>query len=136
MDPATTVARERVSRQRLFAGLGAALAGLAVVAGAFGAHALEGVVSPERIEVFETGVLYHLVHAVALLGVAWAIGRWPSTWTVAAGWLLVAGITIFSGSLYLLVLTDTPWLGAITPIGGVSFIVGWASLAAGVFSSD
>ena len=120
---------------RLFLILGAVAAGLAVALGAFGAHALADRVTPERLETFKTGVLYHMMHALALLAVSWAATQW-SGWPVqAAGYLFVAGIVLFSGSLYLLVLTDTRWLGAITPLGGVAFIVGWGLLAWGVFRS-
>lgn len=113
---------------KFFLALGAFLAGLAVVLGAFGAHTLETRVTPERLDVFETGVRYHMYHALALLFVSWAAHQWPSWQITGAGYLFLAGILIFSGSLYLLVLTDTPWLGAITPIGGLAFISGWALL--------
>ncbi len=109
--------------------IGALLAAAAVALGAFGAHGLKSRVTPELLAVFETGVRYHVYHALALLAVAWAATRWPGPWTTAAGWLFVAGIVIFSGSLYLLVLTDARWLGAITPIGGLVFIAGWVALA-------
>lgn len=110
---------------------GAALCGLGVVLGAFGAHGLRARVTPDMLAVFETGVRYHLIHALGLLAVAWAASRWPAAWVSAAGWLFVAGIVIFSGSLYLLVMTGTRWLGAITPIGGLCLIAGWAVLAVG-----
>ena len=99
-----------------------------VALGAFGAHALRGRVAPEMIEVWKTGVLYHLVHALALLGVALAPARigWPR----AVAGLFVAGIVVFSGSLYVLVLSGQHWLGAVTPLGGVAFLSGWAALAA------
>jgi uncharacterized membrane protein YgdD (TMEM256/DUF423 family) len=109
--------------------LGAISAFIGVAAGAFGAHGLEGRVTPERLATFEIAVRYQMYHALALLAVAWATTRWPGTPTTAAGWLFVAGTVIFSGSLYVLVLTDTPWLGAITPIGGVALLAGWACLA-------
>jgi uncharacterized membrane protein YgdD (TMEM256/DUF423 family) len=70
-----------------------------------------------------------MYHALALLGVAWAAARWPGGWTTAAGWCFVAGIAIFSGSLYALSLSGVRWLGAITPLGGLAFLVGWALLA-------
>ena len=114
---------------RLFFGIGAVLAGLGVALGAFGAHGLAERVTPERLETFKTGVLYHLIHALALLAVGWAAAQW-GTWPVrAAGYSFLAGILIFSGSLYLLVLTDTRWLGAITPLGGIAFLLGWGFLA-------
>lgn len=120
---------------RFFVGVGALAAGLAVAAGAFGAHGLEGRVSPERLATFETGVQYHLVHALALLFVGWAATQWPGWQVQGAGYLFIAGILIFSGSLYVLVLTDTLWLGAITPLGGIAFIVGWGLLAWAAFGS-
>lgn len=109
--------------------IGAILAGLGVAAGAFGAHALDGHVPPERIEVFATGARYQLAHGIALLFVGLAAGRAPdSRWTVA-GWLFTSGSVVFAGSLYLLVLTDTAWLGAVTPIGGACFLAGWMAVA-------
>jgi len=117
---------------RLFFALGALAAGIAVALGAFGAHGLEQRVTPERLQTFETGVKYHMYHALALLVVGWAAAQFPGWPLQAAGYLFLAGIVLFSGSLYLLVLTDTPWLGAVTPLGGVDFIVGWALLAWGV----
>jgi uncharacterized membrane protein YgdD (TMEM256/DUF423 family) len=114
---------------------GALAAGLAVVLGAFGAHGLKGRVDAGLLAVFETGVRYHVYHALALLAVGLAAGRWSSPWIGAAGWLFLAGIIVFSGSLYLMTLTGARWLGAITPIGGVAFILGWACLALGVWRS-
>ncbi len=113
----------------LFLVAGAIAAGLAVVLGAFGAHALEGQVTPERLATFEIGVRYQMYHALALLFVGWAAAQQASGLFTWAGYLFLAGIVLFSGSLYLLVLTDTPWLGAVTPLGGVAFIAGWALLA-------
>lgn len=120
---------------RLFAILGALAAGLAVALGAFGAHGLSGRVTPERLEVYKTGVLYHMMHALALLAIGWAAQHWPGWPVHTAGYLFLAGIVLFSGSLYLLVLTDTAWLGAVTPFGGVAFIAGWILLAWGVYTS-
>ncbi len=77
---------------------------------------------------FETAVRYQLVHALALLAVAWAVARWPGSLAVAAGWLFVAGTVLFSGSLYALSLSGVRWLGAITPLGGLAFLAGWACL--------
>ena len=119
--------------ERTFALWGAVLAGLAVAFGAFGAHALRARLSPADLEIFETGVRYQMYHALALLGVAWALGRVPGTLVSSAGWLLVAGVLVFSGSLYVLVLTDTRWLGAVTPIGGVALLAGWLLLALGLY---
>lgn len=115
---------------RVFLIFGAVTAGLAVAAGAFGAHALEGRVAPGRLEVFETAVRYQMYHALALLFMGWAAQTLGAGGALrGAGWCFMAGIIVFSGSLYLLVLTDTGWLGAITPLGGVFFLVGWALLA-------
>ena len=115
--------------ERLFFVLGSVLAGLAVALGAFGAHGLRATLNTDDLATFEVGVRYQMYHALALLAVAWAASRWESTSLVVAGWAFVVGILIFSGSLYLLVVTGPRWLGAITPVGGVSFLVGWALLA-------
>jgi uncharacterized membrane protein YgdD (TMEM256/DUF423 family) len=114
---------------RTFWILGCLFGLLAVGAGAFGAHALDGRVPERLLAVFETGVRYHMYHALALLAVALLLSRQPSAPAVAAGWLFVAGILIFSGSLYVLVLSGLRWLGAITPLGGVVLLTGWALLA-------
>jgi len=114
---------------RLFFSLGAVFAGLAVALGAFGAHALRAALSPADLATFEIGVRYQMYHALGLLAVAWAMTRWEAGTLQVAGWSFVVGIVVFSGSLYLLVLTGPRWLGAITPIGGVAFILGWALLA-------
>ncbi len=118
---------------RLFALAGAKLALLAVALGAFGAHALRARLSPEDLAIFETGVRYQMYHALALFAVAWAASRWPGTAVNAAGWMFIVGVLIFSGSLYALVLTETRWLGAVTPVGGVVLILGWGLLAWGIF---
>ena len=115
--------------ERTFFALGALSGLLAVGAGAFGAHALRERLSPDMLAVFETGARYQMYHALALLAAAWAVGRWPGGATLAAGWLFVAGTVVFCGSLYLLALTGHRWLGAITPLGGLAFLAGWAALA-------
>ena len=114
---------------RTFFALGAVLAGLAVAAGAFGAHGLRGRLDADMLAVFETGARYQMYHALALLGVAWATTRWPDGGAGVAGWLFVAGIVVFCGSLYALSLSGVRWLGAITPLGGVCFLAGWGALA-------
>ena len=114
---------------RTFFALGALSALLAVAAGAFGAHALRARLVPDMQAVFETGARYHMYHALALFVTAGAFTRWPGGPVIAAGWLFVAGTVLFSGSLYLLALTGQRWLGAITPLGGLAFIAGWAALA-------
>jgi uncharacterized membrane protein YgdD (TMEM256/DUF423 family) len=114
--------------RRVFAA-GSMLAALGVGLGAFGAHGLKSVVTAERLAVFETGVRYQMYHALGLLALAWAISRWPERRLAPAAWLLLFGTVVFSGSLYLLVLTGTGWFGAITPLGGVALIAGWALVA-------
>ena len=109
--------------------LGALSAGVAVVAGAFAAHGLRARLAPELLAVFETGARYQMYHAFGLLAVAWALERWPASGAAVAGWLFVAGTLLFSGSLYLLALGGPRWLGAVTPLGGLCFIAGWAMLA-------
>jgi uncharacterized membrane protein YgdD (TMEM256/DUF423 family) len=100
-----------------------------VTLGAFGAHALRSRLSPEMLVVFETGVRYQMYHAFAILIVGLILGRMGGWLIVAAGWFFTAGIVLFSGSLYLLAFTSVSALGAITPIGGLAFLIGWACLA-------
>lgn len=114
-----------------FVRLGALSAFIAVAAGAFGAHALRARLDLGMLAVFETGARYQMYHALALLAVAWASGRWPGKLTSAAGWCFVAGTVLFSGSLYGMALTGHRALGAITPLGGVAFLSGWLCLAVG-----
>jgi uncharacterized membrane protein YgdD (TMEM256/DUF423 family) len=121
--------------ERAFAVWGALSAGFAVAAGAFGAHALKTRLSAEMLAVFETAARYQMYHALALCAVAGALTRWPAPPVRAAGWLFLAGTVLFSGSLYLLAVTGTRWLGAITPLGGLCFIAGWLAFAAGVWQS-
>ena len=116
--------------ERVFFGLGALSALISVAAGAFGAHALRTRLSADMLAVFETGARYQMYHALGLLAVAWAAARWPGP-ASAAGWLFVAGTILFCGSLYLLALTGHRWLGTITPVGGLAFLLGWAALAWG-----
>jgi len=112
----------------------AAVAGFTGVAlGAFGAHALKGSLAPELLNTFESGVRYQLYHAFALCAAAWGWARWQGRLFGAAGWLFVAGILLFSGSLYLLAVTGTRWLGIITPFGGLAFLAGWACLGLGAY---
>ncbi len=118
-----------MSAERTFLRLGALSAGIAVTAGAFGAHALRARLAPDLLQVFETAARYQMYHALALLAVAWAAGRTEAAGPRRAGWLFVLGTILFSGSLYLLALTGVRWLGAITPLGGVAWIVGWTILA-------
>ena len=117
-----------MNSEKLFLVLGAASAFVAVAAGAFGAHGLKARLSPEMLAIFETGARYQMCHSLALLFVAWASGRFPGSVVWVSGWLFVVGIVLFSGSLYLLSLTETRWLGAITPFGGLAFLGGWLCL--------
>ena len=115
---------------RTFLLIGAVLGFLGVALGAFAAHGLKNRLSPEMLEVFDTGVRYHMYHTFAVLIVAAAIGHVGNARLLAmAGWFFFAGILLFSGSLYALALTGVGIFGAVTPIGGVLFLIGWASLA-------
>jgi uncharacterized membrane protein YgdD (TMEM256/DUF423 family) len=118
---------------RLFAIIGSLSGFLAVLAGAFGAHALRGRLDPTLLAVFETGARYQMYHALALLAAAWladrsAAPRGPAVW---AGWLFTAGTVLFSGSLYALALTGIGGFGAVTPLGGVALMAGWICLGVG-----
>ena len=113
---------------RFFFTSGAVAALIGVALGAFGAHSLRTKLSPEMLGIFEVGVRYQMYHAFGLIAVAWAMVRWPEANLNGAGWAFIVGIVIFSGSLYLLSATDARWLGAITPIGGLAFLLGWAIL--------
>ena len=117
---------------RLFTTLGAVAAMLAVVLGAFGAHALRARLTPEMLTVYHTATQYHFYHALGLLLVALLAAQFPAVGALrVAGWLMVIGIVLFSGSLYALSLTGVRWLGAITPLGGAAFIAAWAVVACG-----
>ena len=110
---------------RVFFAVGGALALVGVAAGAFASHGLESRLSADALATFETGVRYQMYHALALLAVAWAARQWPHELWTASGWLFVAGVALFSGSLYALSLGAPRWLGAITPFGGTAFLAGW-----------
>lgn len=114
--------------ERFFFAAGTIFAALGVMAGAFGAHGLKSQLSPEMLAVFETAVRYQLYHALGLLAVAFSLFRYPSRFGITSGCLFCTGIVFFSGSLYMLAVSGTRWLGAITPIGGVMFILGWLFL--------
>lgn len=113
--------------------LGAWFAFVGVALGAFGAHALKDKISPAALEIWHTGVLYHLFHALALILVGMISAQQDSKLVNTSGKLFAAGIVIFGGSLYGLALSNVTvkWLGAITPLGGVCFLAGWACLAVG-----
>ena len=105
--------------------LGSALMFLSVALGAFGAHALRGKLSDHALDVYRSAVLYHMVHALALFAVAWLSAQSADPKIFSAGCCFILGIVLFSGSLYLLSVTGLKWLGAITPLGGLSFLAGW-----------
>jgi len=114
----------------VFLFLGAISALIGVGMGAFGAHGLKAILSPELLAVYQTGVTYQMWHALGLMGIALMRQQIPeSKLLIWAGWLMFIGILVFSGSLYLLVLLDLKWLGMITPVGGVSFILSWLLIA-------
>ncbi|MGF9892711.1 DUF423 domain-containing protein [Priestia megaterium] len=111
---------------KLFLIIGAINAMLAVALGAFGAHGLEGKISEKYLEVWKTGVQYQMFHAMGLFVIAFLLSKFPqSSLLTASGWIMFAGIVLFSGSLYVLSTSGIKVLGAITPLGGVAFIVAW-----------
>ncbi len=114
---------------RVLLGAGALLGFLGVAAGAFGAHAMRTKLAPERLDNWKTAADYQLWHALATIAAGFAVMRWATGAATAAGWCFVAGTIVFSGSLYALAVTDERKLGAITPIGGVLLLIGWALLA-------
>lgn len=114
----------------VFLFFGALSAFIGVGMGAFGAHGLKGVLSPEMLAVYQTGVSYQMWHALGLCGIALICRQAPESGLLKwAGWLMFTGIMLFSGSLYLLTLFDLKWLGMITPIGGLSFLTAWLLIA-------
>lgn len=116
--------------ERLWFALGAVFALLGVLTGAFAAHGLENRLSADDLDTWQTGARYHFFHALGLFATAYAAQRWGGGLTTAAGWLFVAGTILFSGSLYLLSISGNKALGAVTPVGGVCFLLGWAVLGA------
>lgn len=111
---------------------GAIFAALAVIFGAFGAHALKTQLSPEMLQVYKTGVEYHFYHAIGLILIGLTGFQYPSKRITRAGILISAGIVLFSGSLYLLAVSGIKILGIITPVGGILFVAGWILFAAGI----
>ena len=110
--------------------IGSALMFLSVAAGAFGAHGLSGYFEsyPELEKTYDTAVRYHMIHGLALFISAWAVDKWAGNFATWSGYLFILGLILFSGTLYLLVATRMRWLGAITPLGGVAFLIGWLFL--------
>jgi uncharacterized membrane protein YgdD (TMEM256/DUF423 family) len=120
---------------RIFITLGAINALLCVAFGAFGAHGLKQRLTADMLAVYQTGVQYHFYHALGLIAVGLVLLHFPASKPVVlSGWLMLAGIALFSVSLYALSLTGIRGLGAITPLGGVAFLSGWALLAYGVWT--
>ena len=124
----STARRSEILVDRLFYICGGLAGFTGVALGAFAAHALKARLSPEMLAVFETGVRYQMYHALAIFAALWLASR-GATSALRAGWAFVIGIIIFSGSLYTLALTGAKWWGAVTPFGGVAFLIGWVLLA-------
>ncbi|NPU95234.1 MAG: DUF423 domain-containing protein [Gammaproteobacteria bacterium] len=115
---------------KTFIVIGAVAMALGVVLGAFGAHGLKSRLTPDLLAVYQTGVEYHLYHALGLILVGILVVQFPHiSGLKVGGWLLLAGILVFSGSLYVLAISGVRWLGAVTPIGGLAFIAGWVWIA-------
>lgn len=122
---------------KLFLSVGSLLALIAVIIGAFGAHGLKARLSSEMLAIYQTGVQYHFYHALGILLVGLACFHLPDSIALrASGWLMAAGILLFSGSLYALALSGEKWLGALAPVGGTAFILGWAALAWAVLRTE
>ena len=115
---------------RTFIALAAFFGATGVALGAFGAHGLAGyfAANPDAEGTFQTAVQYHQIHALALIGAAWIADKFAGRWARLAGWLLTAGILLFSGSLYFLSLLNLRFMGAVAPLGGACLVAGWASL--------
>jgi uncharacterized membrane protein YgdD (TMEM256/DUF423 family) len=112
--------------------LGSILMMLAVAIGAFGAHALKSKITPDKLKVYETGVHYHMAHALGLIVVGLLVHQFPDAGLiVTGGWFLTAGILLFSGSLYVLSVAKVRLLGPVTPLGGLAFMIGWVLVAIG-----
>ncbi len=115
---------------KLFLSMGSLLALVAVALGAFGAHGLKARLTPDLLAVYQTGVQYHFYHALGVILVGLACFHLPDSAALrTSGWLMAAGILLFSGSLYALALSGERWLGAVAPVGGTAFILGWGAFA-------
>ncbi|MGK7935111.1 MAG: DUF423 domain-containing protein [Xenococcaceae cyanobacterium] len=121
---------------RFFLSIAAILAGLSVAGGAFASHALKERLSERALAIFETGSRYQMYHALALLAIGLLLSRSEVAPTLlnTAGFAFIAGVVLFSGSLYALSLSGIKWLGAVAPLGGVAFLVGWGCLALAAWS--
>jgi uncharacterized membrane protein YgdD (TMEM256/DUF423 family) len=119
----------KVGVTRTFFALGALVALLSVAFGAFGAHVLEPRLDARAMNSFQTAARYQMFHGVALFVAAWACERFPGALPRAAGWAFVVGVALFCGSLYALAFGSPRWFGAVAPLGGLSFMVGWGCLA-------
>ena len=123
--------------ERRFIIIAAMLGFLGVALGAFGAHGLESTLEANgRLDTFETAARYHMYHALALVAVAWVYTQYPGQWVVRGGYLILAGTLIFSGSLYILAITDFGLMGAIAPIGGTALLAGWSCLGFAAWQSS
>lgn len=121
---------------KIFLFLGGANAALVVILGAFGAHALKTRLTSDMMAIYHTAIQYHLFHALGLIAIGLLAAWWPSSGYLKwAGWIMLAGIVLFSGSLYVLSLSGMRWLGAITPLGGVAFIAAWVLLCIAVLKA-
>ena len=127
--------RHQAPTTRLLLDLGAASGFAAVALGAFGAHGLQDVVDAGRQQAFATAVQYHGWHALAVIAAGLAARQSGSLALTAAGWLFLAGVLLFSGSIYALVLGAPRWLGPVTPVGGTLLMAGWAALAIGFWKA-
>lgn len=121
---------------KIFLFLGGANAALVVILGAFGAHALKTRLTSDMMAIYHTAIQYHLFHALGLIAIGLLAAWWPSSGYLKwAGWIMLAGVVLFSGSLYVLSLSGMRWLGAITPLGGVAFIAAWVLLCIAVLKA-
>ena len=125
-----------LTTHKLFITLGSINALLAVMLGAFGAHALKSRLTAELMVIYQTGIQYHFYHAFGLILIGIIAMHFPGSVLLKwSGWVMVTGIVLFSGSLYVLALTNIRWLGAITPIGGLAFIIAWLVLIVAILKS-
>ncbi len=125
-----------MSIAKLFLALGSITAMLAVMLGAFGAHGLKSRLTIELLTTFHTGVQYHFYHAIGLIAIGLIAMHLPVTdWLKWSGWLMFAGIVVFSGSLYVLSIFNMRWLGMVTPVGGLAFIIAWLVLTMAIIKS-